>query len=383
MMFSKSRSIELGDIQPETGQGSYSNQPRRKSHADIEKLKGTGDTGVGRSRSLQTSFRTVAFEIGSSAEDVLDSRETGDSNGAVVKEKALITQDTLDRIREVELEDILMNARNITDPDPTSNMSFCPRPARVIEGSFTHTISVKEVDSKTGAFRHRTIELLRQPDEDLGFSVRRGDGWEKRDGIYVSRVNLGSVFDKFELMKVGDEIVKINRIDMKHMDVQDVIRLMHIPEKLSITIKILTPFSKKRTSKSAIANGVQKPASSRRYDVLDSNNSSSSIYKIAHMKIGRSTENSKKAHDGPRDGKKVETNSRDQAKKDDSPKGGPSGTGRSPYRTGASQRQLSPIRETTSEERVNRFGSALNVSGIYKTSVTWLDQRSFNSDPGR
>ena len=383
MMFSKSKSIELGGIQPEIGQDPYSHQPRRKSHADIEKLKGTGDTCSGRGRSLQTSLRTVAFEIGDSVEDVLDSRVTGDSNGAVVKEKAFITQDTLDRIREVELEDILMNARNITDPDPTSNMSFCPRPARVIEGSFTHTISVKEVDSKTGAFRHRTIELLRKPDEDLGFSVRRGDGWEKRDGIYVSRVNLGSIFDKFELMRVGDEIVKINRIDMKHMDVQDVIRLMHIPEKLSITIKILTPFSKKRTSKSAIANGVQKPSSSRRYDVLDSKNSSSSIYKIAHMKIGRSTENSKKTHDGSREGKKTETNSRDQAKKDDSPKGGPSGTGRSPYRTGASQRQLSPIRETTSEERVSRFGSALNVSGIYKTSVTWLDQRSFNSDPGR
>ena len=382
-MFSKSKSIELGGIQPEIGQDPYSHQPRRKSHADIEKLKGTGDTCSGRGRSLQTSLRTVAFEIGDSVEDVLDSRVTGDSNGAVVKEKAFITQDTLDRIREVELEDILMNARNITDPDPTSNMSFCPRPARVIEGSFTHTISVKEVDSKTGAFRHRTIELLRKPDEDLGFSVRRGDGWEKRDGIYVSRVNLGSIFDKFELMRVGDEIVKINRIDMKHMDVQDVIRLMHIPEKLSITIKILTPFSKKRTSKSAIANGVQKPSSSRRYDVLDSKNSSSSIYKIAHMKIGRSTENSKKTHEGSREGKKTETNSRDQAKKDDSPKGGPSGTGRSPYRTGASQRQLSPIRETTSEERVSRFGSALNVSGIYKTSVTWLDQRSFNSDPGR
>ena len=376
-MFSKSKSIELGGITPEIGQNPYNNQPRRRSHADIEILKSTVETGTDKNRGLQTSLRTVAFEMGDSSDDVLDSKEAG--NGTIARERTLITQDTLDRIREVELEDILMNARNITDPDPTSNMSFCPRPARVIEGSFTHTISVKEVDSKTGAFRHRTIELLRQPDEDLGFSVRRGDGWEKKDGIYVSRVNLGSVFDKFELMRVGDEIVKINRIDMKQMDVQDVVRLMHIPEKLSITIKILTPFSKKRTSKSTIANGVQKPSGSKKYDVTESKSSNSSIYKIAHMKIGRSTENMKKNSEG----KKSDTSSKDQTKKDESQKGGSAATGRSPYRTGASQRQLSPIRETASEERVNRYGSALNVSGTGKTSVTWLDQRSFNSDPGR
>ena len=382
-MFSKSKSIELGGIQPELSPNPDSNQLRRKSHADIEKLKSKVEPSASRSRSLQTSLKTVAFEIGASSHDVLHSKDTEGRNGAAKGEKTLITQDTLDRIREVELEDILMNARNITEPDPTSNMSFCPRPARVIEGSFIHTISVKEVDSKTGAFRHRTIELLRKPEEDLGFSVRRGDGWEKEDGIFVSRVSLGSVFDKFELMRVGDEIVKINRIDMKNMDVQDVVRLMHIPEKLAITIKILTPFSKKRTSKSTIANGVQKPTGNKKYEALESNNSNSSIYKIAHMKIGRNAESTKKAHES-RDGKKAETSAREQKKKEeDSAKGGAPATGRSPYRTGASQRQLSPIRETASEEKVNRYGSALNVSGTRRTSVTWLDQRSFNSDPGR
>ena len=382
-MFSKSKSIELGGITPEHGQDASSNQPRRKSHADIEKLKSTGESWAGRSRSYQTTVKTVPFGIRDSFEDVVQSKDIRNSNGAMVKEKSLITQETLDKIREVELEDILMNARNITDPDPTSNMSFCPRPAKVIEGSFTHTISVKEVDSKTGAFRHRTIELLRKPDEELGFSVRRGDGWEKQDGIYVSRVSLGSVFDKFELMRVGDEILKINRIDMKQMDVEDVVRIMRIPEKLSITVKILTPFSKKRTSKSTIANVVQKPAGSKKYDILESRNSNSSTYKIAHMKIGRSTESAKKSQEGARDGKTTEASSRDQAKKDESSKGVSSAAGRSPYRTGASQRQLSPIRETASEERVNRYGSALNVSSAGKTSVTWLDQRSFNSDPGR
>lgn len=382
-MFSKSKSIELGGIQPGLEHHLSNDQPRRRSHADIEKLKSSRDCTASQYKSLQSSLKSVAFEVGDT-EDVASCKATGSRNGVTIKdgkEKTLITQDTLDRMREVELEDVLMNARNITNPDPTSNMSFCPRPARVIEGSFVHSISVKEVDSKTGAFRHRTIEILRKPDEDLGFSVRRGDGWEKTDGIFVSRVSLGSVFDKFELMRVGDEIVKINRIDMKNMDVQDVIRLMHIPEKLSITIKILTPFSKKRTSNSTIANGMQKPSGSKKFEVLESKTSNSSIYKIAHMKIGRNAENTKKGQDSREVKKSEGGSSRDLAKKDESSKTTVSTTGRSPYRTGASQRQLSPIRETASEERVNR--SSLNISGTRRTSVTWLDQRSFNSDPGR
>lgn len=383
-MFSKSKSIELGEIQPGLDQNAYYDQPRRKSHADIELLKTTVEAGANRCKSFQSSLKTVAFEIGDALETVPDSKDVSGRNGATGKERAMITQDTLDRMREVELEDILMNARNITDPDPTCNMSFCPRPARVLEGSFIHSISVKEVDSKTGAFRHRTIEILRKPDEELGFSVRRGDGWEKNDGIFVSRVSLGSVFDKFELMRVGDEIIKINKIDMRNMDVKDVVRLMHIPEKLSITVKILTPFSKKRTSKSTIGNGMQKPTSSKKFEALETKTSNSSIYKIAHMKIGRNTENVKKGHDA-REGKKTDVSNKEQTKKEDSSKGMSSMIGRSPYRTGASQRKLSPIRETASEERVNRVASAsaLNVAGTRRTSVTWLDQRSFNSDPGR
>ncbi|XP_065070638.1 uncharacterized protein LOC135695472 [Rhopilema esculentum] len=315
-MFSKSKSIELGGIQPEFDSRYYDSQPRRKSHADIEKLKHIADRGGHASRSLQSSLRSVAFEIGASSEEFLEYRDVAKSYGAV--SKSLITQDTLDKIRDVELEDVLMNARNITDPDPTANMSFCPRPARVIEGSFRHSVSVKEVDSKTGAFRHRTIEILRKPEDELGFSVRRGDGWEKDDGIFVSRINLGSVFDKFELMRVGDEIVKINRIDMKNMDVEDVVRLMHIPEKLSITIKILTPFSKKRIANSTIANGT-KTRQAGKFDFIDSKNTNSSIYKIAHMKIGKSVENAKKSHE-TRESKKTDAESKEQAKKEDSNK---------------------------------------------------------------
>jgi len=46
--------------------------------------------------------------------------------------------------------------------------------------------------------------------------------------------------------------VKVNNVDVKRMSADDVIRLMHIPRKLSVTVKMLTPFSKKRVDRSGI-----------------------------------------------------------------------------------------------------------------------------------
>ncbi len=378
-VFSKSKSIELGGM-PSCGEegAEYGSIPRRRSYADIEAVKKLNDMSR-KNNSLPNSLKSVNFDkVYLSDGDV---RESIRSNGSTGNEKSLITQDTLDRLREVELEDILMNARNITEPDSTANMSFCPRPAKVLEGTFRHSVAVREVDSKTGAFKHRTIEILRNPEDELGFSVRQGDGWEKQDGIFVSRISLGSVYDKFELMKVGDEIVKVNRVEIKNMDVDSVVRVMHIPEKLSLTIKMLTPFSKKRVSKSTIANENKKTNQKVHGSLLESKTTHGSNYKIAHMKIGMSTENAKKTAD-TRESKKAE---QDQAKKEESTnvKSSSQPTGRSPYRVGAAQRQLSPIRETASEEKMTKASSTVHVTNTRRTSVTWLDQRNPNSEQSR
>ena len=376
-LFLKSHSIELGEIPTPPDIKGEVFQLRRRSHADMESVRQFNEMGI-ENTSLPTSLKSMNCSKVSLPE-VSPSRETSSQNGCC--EQTTITQDTLDRLREVELEDILMNARNITEPDPTANMSFCPQPAKVLEGTFRHSVAVREVDSKTGAFRHRTIEVLRNSEDELGISVRKGDGWEKDTGIFVSRINLGSIYDKFELMKVGDEIVKVNRIDIRNMDVDSVVRLMHIPEKLSLTIKILTPFSKKRVSKSTIANiqSNSKTPNNKFKNQSDSKTTHASNYKIAQMKIGMSTENVKKLADS-RESKKTEQEAKDQAKKDDvaGQKAGASQTGRSPYRVGATQRQLSPIRETASEEKMNKCPSTVHVSQTRRTSVTWLDQRINN-----
>ena len=278
-----------------------------------------------------------------------------------------ITQAAIDKIRETELEDVLQYARDIVNPDPSARMTFSYQPAKVVEGSFCHLLSIKEIHSKTGAFKHRTIEINRNCEDELGFSVRQGDGWEKKDGIYISRVSLGSVFDQYEIMTVGDQLIKVNKVDVTRMNVEDVIRLMHIPDRLSVTIKMLTPFSKKRVEKSGINEMKSKQ------NKFLATPSSESIYKVAQMKIG-----SNERRHILRPKRAILVNNKNNPSKDQKV------VRISPYRTmedGTSlplsyKNHLSPIREVSSEIRLED-----SVKQRRQSYVTWSDQRSVTSEP--
>ena len=216
---------------------------------------------------------------------------------------APITQETLEKIRESELEDVLQYARDIINPDPRAERTFSSQPVKVVQGSFKHMLSVRELYSKTGAFKYRTIDVLRSTDDEVGISLRKGDGWEREEGIYVSRISLGSVFDQYEILRVGDEIVQVNKVDVKRMRADDVVHLMHIPEKLSVTVKMLTPFSKKRIERSGmeelkkdrfVAQNTttttrsknQRKQKTNKPVVVSSTRSNECLSKVAHLQIG-------------------------------------------------------------------------------------------------
>ena len=40
--------------------------------------------------------------------------------------------------------------------------------------------------------------------------VHTGDGMTRADGIFISRLMLGGLFDTYGILSVGDEIVKMN-----------------------------------------------------------------------------------------------------------------------------------------------------------------------------
>lgn len=117
----------------------------------------------------------------------------------------------------------------------------------LVEGSFRRIAGLREEADFSGAFILRTVEIRREMGRSLGFYIREGDGWLRKDGIFISRVNLGSMVEINGLLHVGDEVLKINDVDVADLSLDDVVLIMTVVRKLVLTIKVLTSVSLTRT----------------------------------------------------------------------------------------------------------------------------------------
>ena len=117
----------------------------------------------------------------------------------------------------------------------------------LVEGSFRRIAGVREEADFSGSFILRTVEIRREPGQSLGFYIREGDGWMRREGVFISRVNLGSMVDVNGLLHVGDEVLKVNNVDVSSLSLDDVVLIMTVVRKLVLTIKVLTSMSLTRT----------------------------------------------------------------------------------------------------------------------------------------
>ena len=115
------------------------------------------------------------------------------------------------------------------------------------EGTFRRIAGMKEQIDASGTFKIRVVELQREPGKSLGFYIRQGDGWNRCDGIFISRVNLGSLVETNGLLSMGDEILKVNNVNVTRMPFEDVVVIMQFVKKLVLTVKILTSVSLTRT----------------------------------------------------------------------------------------------------------------------------------------
>ncbi|XP_001634804.2 uncharacterized protein LOC5514570 [Nematostella vectensis] len=195
-----------------------------------------------------------------------------------------VSQEDFEKMRLAEKEDdffAIRKATDITDPDTKSD-PCPPLPIKLIHGTFRHILGVREACSKQGTFLQRTIELKRKPGESLGFYIRQGDGWEREDGIFVSRVVLGTDVDVFELLRVGDEIVKVNKVDVRTMGIEDVSALMQMTRRLILTLKVLTPISS-MNRKLAMKDGTN--ASTKSSTGTTKTSRSASLPASAHMMV--------------------------------------------------------------------------------------------------
>ena len=117
----------------------------------------------------------------------------------------------------------------------------------LVEGSFRRIAGVREEADFSGSFILRTVEIRREPGQSLGFYIREGDGWMRREGVFISRVNLGSMVEVNGLLHVGDEVLKVNNVDVSSLSLDDVVLIMTVVRKLVLTIKVLTSMSLTRT----------------------------------------------------------------------------------------------------------------------------------------
>lgn len=82
-----------------------------------------------------------------------------------------------------------------------------------------------------------TVEINKRPGQTLGFYIREGNGIDRADGVFISRIAAGSAVERNGLLRVGEEILAIDGLNLKGVCLDDVVILMSIPSRLLLTVR--------------------------------------------------------------------------------------------------------------------------------------------------
>ncbi|XP_030852224.1 rho GTPase-activating protein 100F isoform X2 [Strongylocentrotus purpuratus] len=144
-----------------------------------------------------------------------------------------ITSDTVQAIQAAERE----HFADLSRAEEFDNMTLVSHLDGRMNGGKPKIGVIQEREIQGGAFLLRTVEILKIPGETLGFYIREGDGFERLDGIFVSRLMLGGLVEDSGMIRVGDEILYVNNVDVSFKSLDDVYMVMQIPTRLLITLK--------------------------------------------------------------------------------------------------------------------------------------------------
>jgi hypothetical protein len=71
----------------------------------------------------------------------------------------------------------------------------------------------------------QTVEIFKRPGQTLGFYIREGNGQDRQEGVFISRIQVGTVAESNGLLHIGDEIVSVNNVEVGKMSLDDVVIL--------------------------------------------------------------------------------------------------------------------------------------------------------------
>ena len=99
----------------------------------------------------------------------------------------------------------------------------------------------------------QTVEIFKRPGQTLGFYIREGNGQDRQEGVFISRIQAGTVAESNGLLHIGDEIISVNTVEVGKMSLDDVVILMSIPRKLILKIRSKKNCNKKNVSCPSLA----------------------------------------------------------------------------------------------------------------------------------
>jgi Rho GTPase-activating protein SYDE len=81
------------------------------------------------------------------------------------------------------------------------------------------------------------VEIVKRPGQTLGLYIREGNGGERNEGVFISRIALESPVYHSGCLHVSDEILAVNLVDVTRISLDDVVIIMSIPRRLVLTTR--------------------------------------------------------------------------------------------------------------------------------------------------